>query len=114
DLERRQQVPAADPGGVCQQAPREAVAAAGGLDEPLVESVLERDIGGAGGREVALVGVVEPLLVADGVDQLGNQEVEVAVALAMAVGRLVDRDAVDRDAEVRAVVEVEAAQVILV
>ena len=47
-------------------------------------------------------------------DQLGDQEVDVGIALAVAVGAHVDRHAVDRDGEVGAVVEVEAAQEILV
>ena len=47
-------------------------------------------------------------------DELGDQEVEVGVALAVAVGRHVDRHAACRDREVGAVVEVEAAQEVLV
>jgi hypothetical protein len=68
----------------------------------------------AGSREVAFVGVVGALAVGDGVDQLRYQEIEVGIALAVRMRRQVDRNAIDRGGEVRAVVEVEAAQEILV
>jgi hypothetical protein len=47
-------------------------------------------------------------------DQLGNEEADVGVALAVAVGSHVDRHAVDPDGEIGAVVEIEAAQEVLV
>ena len=68
----------------------------------------------AGRGEVALVGEVRPLADADRADQFGNEEVQVRIALAVAMGAHVDRHAVDRDGEIGAVVEVEAAQEILV
>ena len=48
------------------------------------------------------------------VDELGDQEVDVGVALAVGVRRHVDRHAVHVGREVGAVVEVEAAQEVLV
>ena len=47
-------------------------------------------------------------------DQLRDQEIEVGVSLAVPVGRHVDRHPAGRDGEIGAVVEVEAAQEILV
>src|SRR5262245_35943032 len=46
--------------------------------------------------------------------ELRDQEVDVCVALAVAVGAHVDRHAVDRDGEIGAVVEIKATQEILV
>ncbi len=68
----------------------------------------------AGGGEVAFVRVVRALLVVDALDQLGDQKVDVAVALAMAMRRHVHGQTVDARGEIGAVVEVEAAEKILV
>ncbi len=57
---------------------------------------------------VRALGVVDPL------DQLGNQEVEVEIALAVAVRAHVDGGAVDERGEIGAVVKVEPAQEVLV
>ena len=72
------------------------------------------DIDGACGSEIALVGEVWPLADIDRPDQFRNQEIDVGVTLTMSVARHVDRHAVDRDGEIGAVVEIEAAQKILV
>jgi hypothetical protein len=45
---------------------------------------------------------------------IGNEEIDVGIALAVTMRGHVDRHAVDRDGEIGAVVEVEAAQEILV
>ena len=47
-------------------------------------------------------------------DEFGDQEAHVGIALAVAMGAHVHWHAVDSDGEVGAVVEVEAAQVVLV
>ena len=75
---------------------------------------LEPDVGGSGGGEIAHVGVVGTLAIAETLDQLGDEEIQVRVALAVGVGGQVDRYTVDRGGEVRAVIEIEAAQEILV
>ena len=56
------------------------------------------------------VGVVGTLLVVDALHELGNQEVQIGVALPMPVARKVDRHAVDRGGEIGAVIEIETAQ----
>ena len=71
-------------------------------------------MGGTDGGEVPFVGVVRPFAVLDAADELGDDEVEIGVALTVGVGRHVDRHAVDRGGEVGAVIEVDAAQVVLV
>ena len=58
--------------------------------------------------------MIGALLIVDPLDQLGDDEVEVEIALAVAVAAHVDRHAVDESGEVGAVIEVEAAQEILV
>ena len=80
----------------------------------VVEAAAVLEIDGAGRGEVAFVGVVRALLVFDAVEQLGNHEVDVGVALAVAMRVHVDGNAVDAGGEVRAVIEIEAAQEILV
>jgi hypothetical protein len=61
-----------------------------------------------------LVGEVRSLANVDRLHQLRNQEIDIGIALAVAMGRHVHRHAVDGNGEVRAMVEVEAAQKILV
>ena len=71
-------------------------------------------VGCACGREVAELGIVGALAVHDAVRELRNDEVEVHVALPVGMGGHVDRHALDARREVGAVVEVEAAQEVLV
>ncbi len=68
------------------------------------------DAGGSGRREVADVGVIRPLAELEYLDQLGNQQVDVEVALAVAMARQIEGYALERRREVGAVIEVEAAQ----
>ena len=56
------------------------------------------------------LGVVAALAVLEALDELRDQEIQIRVALAMAVRRQVHGHAVDERREVRAVIEVEAAQ----
>ncbi len=72
------------------------------------------DVGRARRREVALVGEIGALAVTHLFDQLGDEEVDVGVTLAVRVRRHVDGDAVHAHREVGAVVQVEAAQEVLV
>ena len=65
-------------------------------------------------REVALVGIVRSLAVMNMVDELGDEEIEVGVALAVRMARQVDRHAVDVHGEVSPVIKIEAAQEVLV
>ena len=72
------------------------------------------DVRRAGRGEVSLRCEAGTLEVVDAIDQLRDEEVEVGVALAMRVRAQVDGNAVQGGGEVGAVVEVEAAQEILV
>ena len=113
-LEGIEQIAVADDVGIRYQAAAVAPAPAGEGGHAPRQAVHQADAGGAGGGEVALFGGVGALPVADPVDQLGDQPVEVAVALAVGMARHVHRHAVDEGGEVGAVVQVEAAQEVLV
>ena len=67
-------------------------------------------VGAAGDGEVALLRRVRPLEHAHRVNELGDDEVRVGVAVAVVVARVVDGDAVDGELEVLPLVRVEAAQ----
>ena len=64
--------------------------------------------------EIPELRVVRPLLVDDALDQFRDHEVEIHVSLAVAMGRQVYAHALDPAREIRAVVEIESAQEILV
>src|SRR5207248_730938 len=81
----------------------------------LVRKALDQaDVKGAYGRKISLIGVIGTLAHIDSADKLRNEEIEVRVALAVRVSAHVDRHVVDRDRKIRTVVEVVAAQEILV
>ena len=68
----------------------------------------------AGGGEIALVGKVGPFADVERADRLRHQPVQVGIALAVRMGAHVDRHVVDGDREIGAVIEIVAAQKILV
>ena len=72
------------------------------------------DLHRPGGVEIAEIGEIRALAVMQGADQLGDHEIEIGIALAMRMGAHVDRHVVERDVDIGAVIEVEAAQEILV
>ncbi len=65
-------------------------------------------------REVALVREIRSFFDADRCDQFRDEEIQVGIPLTVGVSAHVDRHVVDRDCEISAVVEIEAAQEILV
>ncbi len=113
-LARVEQVAAPEPGRRGEEHAAEAVLAAFDLADAVVEDVQVVDVDGPGRGEVAFLRVVGALLVLHAGDQLGDEEVVVGVALAVGVGRQVDGRAHHPGREVRAVVDVEAADVVLV
>ncbi len=84
------------------------------LGDLLGQAVEEVHVHRADRGEIALVGEIGPLADVDRADQLGDQEVEIGIALAVAVRAHVDGHVVDGDREIGAVVEIVAAQEILV
>ncbi len=103
------------PGSTVPPANRRWSSRVAGADRDLGRQALdEAQVIGAHGGEVALGSIVGPLGEVDARGQFRYQEVEVGVALAVGVGALVDGHAADPGRQVRAVVEVEAAQQVLV
>ena len=97
-----------------QQHPPERVLAPFELDQGPIQRVEVIHVDGAGGGEVALLGRIGPLLELHAAHQLRNEEVVVGVTLPMGVGGHVHGDARHEGGEVRAVIEVESADVVLV
>ena len=64
--------------------------------------------------EVAQICPVRALAIVDAVDHLGDDAVDVQIALTMAMAAEVQRDIIQQSGEVRAVIQVEAAQEVLV
>ena len=79
-----------------------------------LDAVEQIDVHRADRGEIAFVGEVRSLADIDRADQFGDQEIQVGIALPVRMGAHVDRHFVDRDGEIGAVVEIEAAQEILV
>ena len=65
-------------------------------------------------RKIALAREIGPLAVLDATCQFRNHKIHVSPALAVRVGSLVDDHAVDRGAQIGAVIEIESAQIKLV
>jgi hypothetical protein len=80
----------------------------------LLDRVLEADTQRAGIAEIAHVGKKGTLADIERIDGFRHQEVQVGIALAMGMGAHVDGHVVDGDREIGAVVEIEAAQEILI
>jgi hypothetical protein len=72
------------------------------------------DLHRPGRVEIAEVGKIRALAVMQAADQLRDHEIEIGIALAMPMGAHVDRHVLQRDIDIGAVIEVEAAQEILV
>ena len=72
------------------------------------------DLGAACGGKVALVGKIGAFFVVEPVDELGDHGIQVHVAVPVGVGGEVHGNPVDGGRKIGAVVEVEAAHVILV
>ena len=113
-LAGHQQRAFAEPGRGDAEAAAIAEAARGDLCHRARHAVEQADMHGARRGEVAFVGEIRAFADVDGADQFGNQEIEIGVALAVAVRAHVDGHAVDRDRQIGAVIEIHAAQKILV
>jgi hypothetical protein len=113
-FDRAEEVTAGDGGARGRHPPVVAVLAGLHLQQAFVQVTLERVARVPGGGEVTDAGLVGPLAVLDVVDHLGNDRVEIEIALAVAMGAQVERHALEAGREVGAMVEVEATQEVLV
>ena len=111
---RDQQGAVAGFGGIHAEDAAIAEAAGGELRDRLRHAVDQSDMQIAGGGEVAFIGEVGSFADIERIDRLRHQPVQIGIALAMRVGAHVDRHVVDIDREIGAVVEIIAAQKILV
>ena len=113
-LHRIQQLAALPRHGLRQQRAGIAVVTQSQRCNALGQAIKQPQARHPGRAEVALIGKVGPLFVADAVHQLGNEPVQIAVAMAMRVRGHVHRHAVHIGGEVGAMVQVKAAQKVLV
>ena len=114
DVEGAQEVAAAHPRRPARDRAHHSELARRDPQEGLDEAVEEREVRRSGCAEVTLLGVVRALAVVDALDELGDHEVEVGVALTVTVARHVHRDTLHREAEVGPVIEVEPTDEVLV
>ncbi len=78
------------------------------------EAIDRAHIAGPGEREIAPVGAIRTLAIILPLDDLGDQAVEVQIALAMSMRPEIHLNPVDIGGKIRPVIEVEAAQEILI
>ena len=113
-FEGRDHVAVGDWPGHRRHAAKISKAAEGNLGHVVVELVDIIHLHRAGRGEIPQIGEVGTLLVFHAAQQFRDHEIEIGVALAMTLRRHVDGHVVDGNRDVRAVVEVEATQIILV
>ena len=114
EFERSEERAPADSRRRRDQHAAKGVVAAADPDDRTGERVRVVDVRGACGGKVAVLGEVRALRELDAARELRDEEVEIGIAVAVAVRRHVHRHPRDRRREVGAVIEVEAAQVVLV
>ena len=113
-LARKEQRPFAHFGRTHAENSFVAEAADGHFRDALVDAVDQADAEIAGRAEVALVGEIRSLANLDRIDRFRHQPVQIRITLAMSMGAHIDRHVVDPDRQVGAVIEIVAAQEILV
>jgi hypothetical protein len=96
----------------CEVAHR-AERAAGRLGVVFLHEVAEDEVHRAGGGEVTVLDEVRALEAIESLHGLGDQKMEIGIALAVGVAAQVDRQSVDEEGDVGAVVGVEAAEKVL-
>jgi hypothetical protein len=113
-FQRRQEVAAAHPRRHGNECPLIAVGATGNSHERPGKRVRVVDVGGAGGRKVPLIGEIGPFRELHAAHELRNQKIQVGVAVAVGVRWEVHRHPRHRGREVRAVIQIESTQIVLV
>ena len=83
-------------------------------DKILRQGLVKIQVRGTGRAEIAHIRIVRALLVIHTLHQFRNDRVHVRIPFAMRVRRQVERHVVEKHREVRAMIQVEAAQKILV
>ena len=109
-----EQMPGADLGGLGDEDAIIVVLAYPDLSEAGRESLDEVKRRRTGRGKIANICIIRPLPERDIVNELWNDPVQVHVALAVGMGREIDRDTINKTGEIRAMVEIEATQKILI
>ena len=107
-------MPGADLGGVGDKDAIIIVLAYPDFGEPFREGLEEVKRGRASRGKIADIGIVRPLPERDIVNELRDDPIEIHIALAVGMGGKIDRDAINKTGEIRAMVEIEATQKILI
>jgi hypothetical protein len=105
---------AANRARVAERKPPKAILSCGHARERPIEAGEEMKLRAAGAPEISDLRVVHAELVIHEVDELRNEEIEIGVALPVAMRREIERHSVQPRLEVGSVVEVEAAHEVLV
>ncbi len=113
-LAAEQQVAAAELDRIDDHAAAVAERSKRDLGDPARQCVGKLEPGRPGRGKVANVGVISALAIANLIDRLGDQEIEVGPALAMTMGAHVDRHRIDEGREIGPVIKIESAQEILI
>src|SRR5262249_37590342 len=82
--------------------------------EPLREGLDEVKRRRAGGGKIPDIRIVRPLPEGDIINELWNDPIQIHIALAVGMGGEIDGYAIDKTGEIRAMIEIEAAQKILI
>src|SRR5262249_27931891 len=93
---------------------RQSICTGGKRGERTIQRPGKAKLRAAPAAEVAELRMEYAELVIEMIDQLGNQEIQIGVALPVAVRRQVDRHAFDARLKVGAVIEIEPAHEILI
>ena len=113
-LERTKQISTADArrGGTKEASP--AVIPCADADDGALELIDVVDVGRTRRRKIPLVGEVRSLLELHAAHELGNEKADVRIAVRVRTCRRIDRNTRDGRREVGSVIQVEAAQVVLI
>jgi hypothetical protein len=113
-IDRREERAVADSGRTGSNAPTISEATESHFCKVLWQLADVVDLDCTGGGEVTYVGVVRSLADIHRPDQFGDEKIDVSITLPVAVSGHVDGHSVDRNGKISAVIEIEAAQEILV
>src|SRR3954467_1711407 len=104
----------ADPGRIHAKETAIAKAAGGDLRNRLRHAVDQADMDAPDRCEIAFISEIRPLADIESADRFRHQPVQIGITLAMRMSAHVDRHVVDGKRQIGAVVEIIAAQEILV
>ena len=114
DLECAKQIPATNVRRGCSEQAAPPVVPPTGADDGALELIHVVDVRRARRRKISFVGEVRSLLELHATHELGNEKADVRITVRMRTRRRIDRNPGDHGREVGSVIQVEAAQVVLI